>query len=578
MNDIFDGLIEWLFNKLDEWRQGLWEEITTSDFLHLSGMFHDHGMTFSESFLIVVGSSYALVIVVGGFLLMTHETLQTRYSVREIAPRLVIGLLLAGLSAPLLDQSFSITNDLVDAFAAGDQYTDQEWECTEPGYDEDGSYSSSCSAVPDTEVERSRFASRLSARIFEGDDTPALFDIFMIILAVVCLAVLFITSLIRNVVWFFVVALAPLGLACYGLPATQQFATMWWRLMGACMASCIGQALLVWTYHEVIVELPNQTLLEWNWTFIYVVLLVWFMWKVQGEVFKIARGRPVAIPGSRLAQALVMSKLIDGASGGRSGGAKKRNTTAPGTVWGRDMTRPPWKRKPHQDSFPDLPPEPAGFNEWAGFRNDTDARATNSPALARGPEPGPQSPLDDAAPVNVDGSPSIGGSTGPYAPAADTATSRPDHRLSPASSPMDDANPDPAAGTRPAPLRETHPLAAVPDGTLIDRPDAPPVVQVRRDEVVPLAHRREEALETNQRRDEAAADQAAVARARAVQQQAELRRKAKDAMARMAASPGARPHQVPGAAEAHHAPPPPAGKPPGSGPALGSKRPAGGEQ
>ncbi|MDA1359808.1 hypothetical protein O1R50_09250 [Glycomyces luteolus] len=577
MNDIFDGLIKWFFNKLDEWRQGLWEEITTSDFLHLSGTFHDHGMTFSESFLMVVGSSYALVIVVGGFLLMTHETLQTRYSVREIAPRLVIGLLLAGLSAPLLDQSFSITNDLVDAFASGDLSIDQEWECTEPGYDEDGNYSSSCSAVPGTEVERSSFASRLSARIFEGDDTPTLFDIFMIILAIICLAVLFITSLIRNLVWFFVVALAPLGLACHGLPATQQFATMWWRLMGACMASCIGQALLVWTYHEVIVELPNQTLLEWNWTFIYVVLLVWFMWKVQGEVFKIARGRPVAIPGSRLAQALVMSKLIDGASGGRAGGAKKRNTTVPGTVWGRDMTRPPWKRKPHQDRFPDLPPEPAGFNEWAGFRNDAEARATHSPAPARGPEQGPQSPLDDAAPVSVDGSPSIGGNATPYAPAAETAP-RPDHRLSTVTSPLDDASPDPAAGTRPAPARETHPLAAVPDGTLIERPEAQPVVQVRRDEVVPLAHRREEALDANQRRDQEAAAEAAAARARAEQQQAELRAKAKAAMARMAASPSARPHAIPAAGPGHHAPPPPPGKAPGSGPALGSKRPAGGEQ
>jgi hypothetical protein len=72
--------------------------------------------------LAIADSAYVLLVIVGGVIVMGHETLQTSYSAKDIAPRLVTGFLAANLSLVVISQATSIANAL-SAALAGDGFT-----------------------------------------------------------------------------------------------------------------------------------------------------------------------------------------------------------------------------------------------------------------------------------------------------------------------------------------------------------------------------------------------------------------------------------------------------------------------
>jgi hypothetical protein len=67
--------------------------------------------------LAVADACYVLLVLVGGILVMSHETLQTSYSAKEIAPRIVLGFVGANLSMVVMSQAISIANGLSAALA-----------------------------------------------------------------------------------------------------------------------------------------------------------------------------------------------------------------------------------------------------------------------------------------------------------------------------------------------------------------------------------------------------------------------------------------------------------------------------
>jgi hypothetical protein len=60
---------------------------------------------------------YVLLVLAGGILVMSHETLQTSYSAKEIAPRVVCGFIFANLSMVLMTQAITLANALSAALA-----------------------------------------------------------------------------------------------------------------------------------------------------------------------------------------------------------------------------------------------------------------------------------------------------------------------------------------------------------------------------------------------------------------------------------------------------------------------------
>ena len=67
--------------------------------------------------LAIADSAYVLLVVIGAVIVMGHETLQTSYSAKDIAPRLVTGFLAANLSLVLISQATTVANALSAALA-----------------------------------------------------------------------------------------------------------------------------------------------------------------------------------------------------------------------------------------------------------------------------------------------------------------------------------------------------------------------------------------------------------------------------------------------------------------------------
>ena len=67
----------------------------------------------------IADACYALLVLIGGIIVMSHETLQTSYSAKEIAPRVVLGFIAANLSMVLMTRAVGLANGLSAAFTAG---------------------------------------------------------------------------------------------------------------------------------------------------------------------------------------------------------------------------------------------------------------------------------------------------------------------------------------------------------------------------------------------------------------------------------------------------------------------------
>jgi hypothetical protein len=97
-------------------------------------------------------ASYALLVLIAGVLVMGYETVQTRHSIKEIAPRIVVGFLAGALSLWVATKGIEIANGLaqavlgggLDASSAGDTLKNLSWARSTAG----SSSSSSASSWP----------------------------------------------------------------------------------------------------------------------------------------------------------------------------------------------------------------------------------------------------------------------------------------------------------------------------------------------------------------------------------------------------------------------------------------------
>lgn len=161
----------------------------------------------------VANAAFVLLAVVGGVIVMTHDTVQTRYSVKEILPRLVFAVIATNASLFVCSQCISIANALARSFL--------------------GSGIDSGSAI-----------GGLGGAIIASAATGG----FVVLLAVGVTAIVLLlacTFLARVVMVVLLTVAAPVALACHALPQTEGLATLWWRSIAACLAIQVGQAIVL---------------------------------------------------------------------------------------------------------------------------------------------------------------------------------------------------------------------------------------------------------------------------------------------------------------------------------------------
>jgi hypothetical protein len=164
--------------------------------------------------LAIADSAYVLLVVIGGVIVMGHETLQTSYSVKDIAPRLVTAFLTANLSLILISQATSAANALSAALAGR-------------------------GVTPSTAA--AALLGALTAPLSGG-------GIFLVLLALagaVLALVLVVVYVLRLMALVLLTAAAPLALAAHALPQTAWVARWWWRALAAALAIPAAQALVL---------------------------------------------------------------------------------------------------------------------------------------------------------------------------------------------------------------------------------------------------------------------------------------------------------------------------------------------
>lgn len=155
-----------------------------------------------------------LIVVAGGVLVMGHETLQSRYALKDVLPRLVIAAVAANLSLVVCEQMVSIANALASGMLGGGVSPEQAGHTLET----------------------------LVLNAIESG------GIFLVLVGLVCalLAVaLIVVYLVRAAGIIFLVGAAPVCLLAHGLPQTEGLARLWWRLMFAALGVQVAQALVL---------------------------------------------------------------------------------------------------------------------------------------------------------------------------------------------------------------------------------------------------------------------------------------------------------------------------------------------
>jgi hypothetical protein len=163
----------------------------------------------------IANSGFVLLVLLGGILVMTHESLQARYSAKEILPRLAVAFVAANTSLVLAGWAIRLANAV-------------------------------SRAVLGTGVDPQRVAQTLSPlRLLPG---PGARNLFLILLGLVVAALalgLLVTCVLRAALVAILVAGAPLALALHALPHTEGLARLWWRALAAALGVQVGQALVL---------------------------------------------------------------------------------------------------------------------------------------------------------------------------------------------------------------------------------------------------------------------------------------------------------------------------------------------
>jgi hypothetical protein len=164
--------------------------------------------------LAIADSAYVLLAVIGGVIVMGHETVQTSYTAKDIAPRLVTGFLTANLSPILISQATTVANALSAALAGS-------------------------GVTPATAA--AALLGTLTAPLSGG----GIFLVLLALAAAVLALVLVVVYILRLMALVLLTAAAPLALACYALPQTAWAARWWWRALTAALAIQVAQALVL---------------------------------------------------------------------------------------------------------------------------------------------------------------------------------------------------------------------------------------------------------------------------------------------------------------------------------------------
>ena len=156
---------------------------------------------------------FVLALLAVGFLVMASGTLDSRYTAKVLVPRVVLAAVLANTSLAICGALISLNNGLVQGLLGPDPAATTLGE----------------------------LSSLMASGVGVGQVVSVVVALVAAVLAVM-LAALYIG---RDIVLLLATVLAPLALAAYALPQTDEIARTWWRVYCALLFVQVVQAILV---------------------------------------------------------------------------------------------------------------------------------------------------------------------------------------------------------------------------------------------------------------------------------------------------------------------------------------------
>jgi hypothetical protein len=153
-----------------------------------------------------------LVIVIAGAVAIGHETVQTRYALKDVLPRLLLAVIAANASLASSGQLIGIANTL----AAGLNGTDP---ATASG--------------------------QLAHAVLQGVADGGIFHTLLGLVCAVLAVLLVVLGIARTAIVVLLLCAAPLMLLAHALPQTDGLAHLWWRAFTAALAVQVAQALIL---------------------------------------------------------------------------------------------------------------------------------------------------------------------------------------------------------------------------------------------------------------------------------------------------------------------------------------------
>jgi len=227
---LMNGLVNWLAGKVTDLLSGLLTFLTSSVFLSPDVTVLPQVQAVAGKSALVVNACYLLAIVVAGIVVMVGGSVEIRYGVKELVPRLVVGFILSNFAVPLCSVLIEVANALTVSMVGTAAPTNQALT-----------------------MAKTHVASALS------DQSTAILAVIIGLLIVFLFFALLFGWIVRVGVLVILAGLAPVALACYCLPYTQPVAALWWRSILSCLGTATLQAIAFSTGIGLLID-PNSSL------------------------------------------------------------------------------------------------------------------------------------------------------------------------------------------------------------------------------------------------------------------------------------------------------------------------------
>ncbi len=259
IDDLMDRLVNWLAERVIDLLGSLLTFLTSSVFLSPDITVWPQVQTIAGKSALIVNACYILAVTVAGIVTMVGGSIEIRYGIKELVPRLVVGFILSNFAVPLCSVLIDVANALTVSMVG--------------------------TAAPTT---RALTMAKTHVAAASTDEGTAIVALIIGLLIVFLFFALLFGWIVRVGVLVISAGLAPVALACYCLPYTQPLATLWWRSVLSCLGTAVLQAIAFSTGIQMLIDphanlpvllgLPGSNIVN----LLLVVVVLWTTAKIPG--------------------------------------------------------------------------------------------------------------------------------------------------------------------------------------------------------------------------------------------------------------------------------------------------------